>query len=95
MLLSKNHFYVNQINPIKQAKLFLTFGLCASFCISTVASDSVDTTRILVDKLTLNSYKSTLKGLTRTDPVWRSTTRYGAQSGRTKLDRAAISGNGL
>jgi hypothetical protein len=65
MLLSKNHFYVNQINPIKQAKLFLTFGLCASFCISTVASDSVDTTRILVDKLTLNSYKSTLKGLTQ------------------------------
>ena len=65
MLLSKNHFYVNQINPIKQAKLFLTFGLCASFCISTAASDSVDTTRILVDKLTLNSYKSTLKGLTQ------------------------------
>ena len=65
MLLSKNHFYVNQINPIKQAKLFLTFGLCASFCISTAASDSVDTARILVDKLTLNSYKSTLKGLTQ------------------------------
>ena len=34
MLLSKNRFYVNQINPIKQAKLFLIFGLCASFCIS-------------------------------------------------------------
>ena len=75
MLFTKNYFFCNQVGAAKAIKLLMLFGLCATCNVSVVASESADTTAQLVSRLTLESYKATLKGLTQFGDRRQGTTR--------------------
>ena len=75
MIFTKNYFFCNQVGAAKAIKLLMLFGLCATCNVSVVASESTDTTAQLVSRLTLESYKATLKGLTQFGDRRQGTTR--------------------